>query len=159
HFRTARGRAQALPIFLLSVRSEPKFRTPQACHCKLRGAANSCETSGTLAGLRVYALESTGSGAGSLAGIVTVTYFIQQRLLRTFGVRRPSEPMLNVPPVVTTMLVALGLIHAIRAFLLSPRANADILLLFAFIPARYDPVVVAQGVPGGLAAQIWTFVS
>jgi len=67
--------------------------------------------------------------------------------------------MLNVPPVVTTMLVALGLIHAIRAFLLSPGANADILLLFAFIPARYDPVVVAQGVPGGLAAQIWTFVS
>ncbi|MFL4999947.1 MAG: rhomboid family intramembrane serine protease [Xanthobacteraceae bacterium] len=73
--------------------------------------------------------------------------------------RRSSEPMLNVPPVVTATLLALGLIHAVRVFLLSPRANTDVLLLFAFIPARYDPVVVAQGVPGGIGAQVWTFVS
>jgi membrane associated rhomboid family serine protease len=67
--------------------------------------------------------------------------------------------MLNVPPVVTSTLVALGLIHVIREFLLSPRADAEVLLLFAFIPARYDPAAIAQGVPGGIAAQIWTFVS
>ena len=67
--------------------------------------------------------------------------------------------MLNVPAVVTATLVALALVHAVRVWVLSPRANANVLLLFSFIPARYDPAVVAQGVPGGLAAQIWTFVS
>jgi len=60
---------------------------------------------------------------------------------------------------VTSTLVVLGLVHVIRVFLLSPRADANVLLLFAFIPARYDPAVIAQGVPGGIAAQIWTFVS
>jgi membrane associated rhomboid family serine protease len=67
--------------------------------------------------------------------------------------------MLNVPPVVTAMLAAMALVHAARAFVLSQRANVDLLLLFSFIPARYDPAVVAQGVPGGLGAQIWTFVT
>jgi len=67
--------------------------------------------------------------------------------------------MLNVPPVVTVLVVALGLIHALRVLVLSQRANTDVILLFAFIPARYDPVVVAQGVPGGLGGQIWTFVT
>jgi membrane associated rhomboid family serine protease len=74
-------------------------------------------------------------------------------------VRKPSEPMLNVPPVVTAMLAAFAAIHAIRVWALSPRQDLDVLLLFSFIPARYDPAVLAQGVPGGLGAQIWTFVS
>jgi membrane associated rhomboid family serine protease len=67
--------------------------------------------------------------------------------------------MLNVPPVVTATLVAIGLVHAARVWLLSPRSNVNLLLFFSFIPARYDPDIVAQGVPGGIAAQIWTFVS
>jgi membrane associated rhomboid family serine protease len=83
----------------------------------------------------------------------------RRRARRTFGVKTPSEPMLNVPPVVTALLAVFAAVHAVRAFLLSPRANFDILLLFSFIPARYDPAVVAQGVPGGLGSQIWTFVS
>ena len=73
--------------------------------------------------------------------------------------RRSSEPLLNVPPVVGTILLVLGLVHALRAWVLSPRADLEFMQLFAFIPARYDPAVVAQGVPGGLGAQIWTFVS
>src|SRR6266436_698434 len=64
--------------------------------------------------------------------------------------------MLNVPPVVTAMLAVMALIHAARAFILTQRANVDLLLLFSFIPARYDPAVAAQGV---LGAQIWTFVT
>src|SRR5207253_1291655 len=44
-------------------------------------------------------------------------------------------------------------------WLLSARAETAVLLWFAFVPARYDPAVVAQGVPGGLGAQIWTFVT
>jgi len=67
--------------------------------------------------------------------------------------------MLNVPPVVTATLLVLGLVHAIRELILSPRAYIEVLELFAFIPARYDPAVVARGVPGGVGAQIWTFVS
>lgn len=68
--------------------------------------------------------------------------------------------MLNVPPVVALTLLAMALVHAVRALLLSQRADVQFLLLFAFIPARYDATVLAQGaVPGGLGADIWTFVT
>jgi len=67
--------------------------------------------------------------------------------------------MLNVPPVVTATLAVLALVQALRGWVLSPNANIEFLLLFSFIPARYDPAMVAQGVPGGLGAQIWTFVT
>jgi membrane associated rhomboid family serine protease len=68
--------------------------------------------------------------------------------------------MFNVPPVVAATLVAMGIVHAVRVLLLSPRANVEFLLLFSFIPARYDSTLLAQGVvPGGLAADIWSFVT
>lgn len=68
--------------------------------------------------------------------------------------------MLNVPPVVALTLLAMAIVHAVRVLLLSPRANVEFLLLFSFIPARYDATVLAQGaVPGGLAADVWTFVT
>ena len=67
--------------------------------------------------------------------------------------------MLNVPGVVSATLVVLGLIHVMREWILAPRQDMTFLEWFAFIPARYDPVFVAQGVPGGLGAQIWTFVT
>src|SRR3954467_1982878 len=71
-----------------------------------------------------------------------------------------SEPIFNVPPVVTTTLAVLVLIHALRDWVLTPEQDTQLLLLFSFIPARYDPAVLAQGaVPGGLGAQIWTFVT
>src|SRR6516165_9581403 len=48
-----------------------------------------------------------------------------------------SQRILNVPPVVLVLLV-----------------------LFAFIPARYDPSVTGDVVwPGGWAADVWTFVT
>ena len=50
--------------------------------------------------------------------------------------KTPSEPMLNVPPVVTALLAAFGIIHAVRVLLLSPQADFEFLLLFAFVPAR-----------------------
>ena len=67
--------------------------------------------------------------------------------------------MLNVPGIVSATLVVLGAIHAVREWILAPRQDLTFLEWFSFIPARYDPVVVAQGVPGGLGAQIWTFVT
>src|SRR5947209_19654719 len=58
------------------------------------------------------------------------------------------------------MIAVLVLIHALRAFVLTPEQDIELLLLFSFIPARYDPTMLAQGaVPGGLGAEIWTFVS
>lgn len=44
--------------------------------------------------------------------------------------------------------------------MLSPDADVDILALFAFIPGRYDPTILSEGVlPGGVGADIWTFVT
>ena len=74
--------------------------------------------------------------------------------------RSASEPIFNVPPVVTATLAVLVLVHALRVWVLTQEQDVDLLLLFSFIPARYDPAVLAQGgVPGGLGAQIWTFVT
>ena len=69
------------------------------------------------------------------------------------------EPILNVPPIMVATLAALALIHAVRWFL--PRsADIELLLLFAFIPARYDAGILAGAVwPGGFPADVWTFVS
>ncbi|MEP9376036.1 rhomboid family intramembrane serine protease [Aquabacter sp. CN5-332] len=48
-------------------------------------------------------------------------------------------------------------IEALRT-VLSEDANIEILALFAFIPARYDSAA-EFALPGGLGADIWTFVS
>src|SRR5882757_9092084 len=70
------------------------------------------------------------------------------------------EPMLNVPAVVVGLLVLLALIHALLVLLLTPEQTTELLLLFAFIPARYDPSVMPDiAWPGGFAADIWTFVT
>jgi membrane associated rhomboid family serine protease len=69
------------------------------------------------------------------------------------------EPVFNVPGVLVATLAALILIHAVRS-LLSQDADIEVLLLFAFIPARYDTNILANAVwPGGVGADIWTFVT
>jgi membrane associated rhomboid family serine protease len=71
-----------------------------------------------------------------------------------------SHRILNVPAVVLALLVLLGLIHAFLYLALTPDQTTDFLLLFAFIPARYDPSVTSDiAWPGGLAADVWTFVT
>lgn len=58
------------------------------------------------------------------------------------------------------MIGALVLVHAVRVLALDPRTDMQFLLLFSFIPARYDTVQLAAGlIPGGWAADIWTFVT
>jgi membrane associated rhomboid family serine protease len=75
-------------------------------------------------------------------------------------VRPPSEPIFNVPPVVTATLALLVIVHLVRVFLLTPEADLEFLLLFSFIPARYDSALLLGGtLPGGFGAQIWTFVT
>jgi membrane associated rhomboid family serine protease len=74
-------------------------------------------------------------------------------------VDRPSEPILNAPAVVAWTIAALVAIHVARNFL-SAEDDLQLLLYFAFIPARYDPGFTFSGAfPGGVIGNIWTFVT
>jgi membrane associated rhomboid family serine protease len=75
------------------------------------------------------------------------------------AVTKSSEPIFNIPGVVAALLAVFAGVHALRAFI-GREQDLELLLLFAFIPARYDTSLLLQGgLPGGFAAQIWTFVS
>ena len=69
------------------------------------------------------------------------------------------QPIFNVPFIVLAMVAGLGLIHAVFVLALSQEETTDVLLLFAFLPARYDWGFPAGLLPGGWAAGIWTFVT
>jgi membrane associated rhomboid family serine protease len=70
------------------------------------------------------------------------------------------EPIFNAPTVIVALIAAFVLIHIVRTWLLTEQQDVELLLLFAFIPARYDPsLLTGGGLPGGVGAQIWTFVS
>lgn len=70
------------------------------------------------------------------------------------------EPLFNVPTVIVVLLAVLTAIHGVRSELLDQEQDIWLLLYFSFIPARYDSSVVLGGLlPGGVAADIWTFVS
>lgn len=68
------------------------------------------------------------------------------------------EPIFNVPPVVIATVGVLVLVQAVRMFVLTDSADLQLILTFAFIPARYGADAGASGVfPGGFAADLWTF--
>ncbi len=70
------------------------------------------------------------------------------------------EPALNVPGSVALLAAACLGVHLVRVFALSPAMDYEILLLFSFLPIRYDAVQLAGAVaPGGAAADAWTFVT
>ncbi|MDO8878722.1 MAG: rhomboid family intramembrane serine protease [Pseudolabrys sp.] len=70
------------------------------------------------------------------------------------------EPLFNIPTVIVVLSAALAAIHGVRTVLLSEEQDIWVLLYLAFIPARYDSSMVLGGVlPGGLGAEIWTFVT
>ena len=70
------------------------------------------------------------------------------------------EPLFHIPPVIVTVLAVLACIHAVRTYVLTDEQDMEFLLTFAFIPSRYDTSIVLGGaLPGGFAAQLWTFVS
>jgi len=73
-------------------------------------------------------------------------------------VKPPSEPILNVPAVVSVTVGALVLVHAVRTLLLTPDQDFNFLLEFAFIPARYSQASL-EALPGGWGAYVWTFVT
>jgi membrane associated rhomboid family serine protease len=70
------------------------------------------------------------------------------------------ERAFNVPAVVLGLLAALVLVHVILTWVLTSEETTQVLLLFAFIPARFDPDVLPDiEWPGGWAANVWTFVT
>jgi membrane associated rhomboid family serine protease len=69
------------------------------------------------------------------------------------------EPAFNIPSAIAALLAVMALIHVVRVWLLSPEQDVAFLLAFAFIPARYDTSVLGGSLPGGSAADVWTFVS
>jgi membrane associated rhomboid family serine protease len=79
---------------------------------------------------------------------------------REAAVKSPTEPIFNVPRVIVAMIALFGIVHAVRVYLLTPEADFEFLLLFAFIPARYaSTLLVDGGYPGGWGAQVWSFVT
>ena len=70
------------------------------------------------------------------------------------------ERMLNVPAAIVVLLAVLGLVQLLLMFVLTAEQTTEFLLLFAFIPARYDFSVLSDVAwPGGWAADIWAFVT
>ncbi len=70
-----------------------------------------------------------------------------------------SEPMFNLPGVVLALAALMTGIHLCRVFFLSQEADIDLLLMFAFIPVRYSAEASQYGLPGGIGADVWTFVT
>jgi membrane associated rhomboid family serine protease len=67
------------------------------------------------------------------------------------------EPIFNVPVVVIATVVVLTLVHALSMFALTDEQDLQFLLTFAFIPARYGSDLAPGVLPGGFAADLWTF--
>lgn len=74
-------------------------------------------------------------------------------------VQAKREAAFNAPLVVVVLIALFILVHLVRSFL-SEAADVEILLRFAFIPARYDALSeYAPDFRGGLAADVWSFVT
>ncbi len=63
-----------------------------------------------------------------------------------------------LPRPMTLLLVILFGIHAIRA-LLPLSLNQEIIWMFGFVPARYETTLIAEQIPGGVGASVWSFVT
>ena len=72
----------------------------------------------------------------------------------------PRERIFNIPVVVLSLLAVMGLVHALMTLVLSADQAGDFLVLFAFVPARYDLRLLSElwWVPGWGAA-VWTFLT
>jgi membrane associated rhomboid family serine protease len=66
--------------------------------------------------------------------------------------------MFNVPSAVLATVGILLLVHVLRMVALTEGEDLQLLLTFAFIPARYETsLLVGESFPGGFGADIWTF--
>lgn len=70
------------------------------------------------------------------------------------------EPIFNLPVAIVLLVCVFAGVHVVREFVLTQEQDVELLVLFAFIPARYDQTLLAGGaVPGGYAADLWSFVT
>jgi membrane associated rhomboid family serine protease len=68
--------------------------------------------------------------------------------------------LFNVPAVIVATIAVFCLVHAVRELVFTSQQDVEFLLLFAFIPARYTPAMLAvDALPGGVGADLWTFVT
>lgn len=74
--------------------------------------------------------------------------------------RTDREPIFNAPAVVTAMLAVFVVIHGVR-FFLSDETDLDVLLRFAFIPARYDAAspYAAELAGYGVGPKVWSVLT
>lgn len=72
--------------------------------------------------------------------------------------RRRSPPAFNVPPIILVTIVVLALVQAVRSFVLSPSADEQVLLDFAFVPACYEQDCAALFARAA-GADIWSPLS
>ncbi len=69
----------------------------------------------------------------------------------------PREPIFNLPAPIVATVAVLVLVHAVRILLLTEEQDIDFVLTLGFIPARYGGEIGIGALPGGFAADLWTF--
>lgn len=69
-----------------------------------------------------------------------------------------EPPAFNIPGIVVALLAFMIAIHVARYFI-SPGLDFQLVATFAFIPARYVSGEFGPVFPGGIAADIWTWVT
>ncbi len=70
------------------------------------------------------------------------------------------ERVFNVPAVILAIAAVMGLVHAVFTLVLTPAQTNEFLILFAFIPVRYDlQILAAESWARGWGAAVWTFVT
>ncbi|CEG07564.1 intramembrane serine protease GlpG [Afipia felis] len=68
------------------------------------------------------------------------------------------EPILTLPRPMTLLLAILFGIHIAR-MLLPASLDQEIIWVFGFVPARYETTLMAEQIPGGIGASIWSFLT
>ncbi|MCA1242591.1 rhomboid family intramembrane serine protease [Stappia stellulata] len=72
----------------------------------------------------------------------------------------PSQPIFNLPPVITWLAGILIAIHVVSALFLSRDAAFELIIAFGFLPARYSAdFLPGVALPGGAGADVWTFLT
>ena len=72
----------------------------------------------------------------------------------------PSQPIFNLPPVITWLAGILIAIHVVSTLFLSRDAAFELIIAFGFLPARYSAdFLPGVALPGGAGADVWTFLT
>ncbi len=71
---------------------------------------------------------------------------------------QPREPILTIPGAMIALVGVMAAIHGLR-MLLPLATDQEVVWAFGFVPARYDTTVMAGQFPGGVGAELWTFLT